>query len=177
VKRKLKVNLAELAIALDTNSPEMHNYLDLETGEIVTITEEFAWVLKQIYDEIYDEEGNRIVILEEHLQGRDDPDWQKEMLLEADRVEQGYGVRYILVERDDPYGDYNDMQRFIRRVQDPQLRERLWRAIKGRGAFRRFKDLLTRHPDVRDQWFDFKDARLERRLARWLEAHDIEPIS
>jgi len=134
VKRKVKVNLAELAIALDTNSPEMHNYLDLETGEIVTITEEFAWELKQIYDEIYDEERNRVVTLEEHLQGRDDPDWQKETLLEADRVEQGYGVRYILVERDDPYGDYNDMERFIRRVEDPQLRERLWRAIKGRGA-------------------------------------------
>ena len=177
MKRKVKVNLAELAIALDTNSPEMRNYLDLETGEIVTITEEFAWELKQIYDEIYDQEGNRVVTLEEHLHGRDDPDWQKEMLLEADRVEQGYGVRYILVERDDPYGDYNDMERFIRRVEDPQLRERLWRAIKGRGAFRRFKDLLTRHPDVRDQWFDFKDAQLERRLARWLEAHDIEPIS
>ena len=177
MKRKLKVNLAELAIALDTNSPEMHNYLDLETGEIVTITEEFAWELKQIYDEIYDQEGNRVVTLEEHLQGRDDPDWQKEMLLEADRVEQGYGVRYILVERDDPYGDYNDMERFIRRVEDPQLRERLWRAIKGRGAFRRFKDLLTRHPDVRDQWFDFKDAQLERRLADWLEDNDIEPIS
>ena len=177
MKRKVKVNLAELAIALDTNSPEMHNYLDLETGEIVTITEEIAWELKQIYDEIYDEERNRVVTLEEHLQGRDDPDWQKEMLLEADRVEQGYGVRYILAERDDPYGDYNDMERFIRRVEDPQLRERLWRAIKGRGAFRRFKDLLTRHPDVRDQWFDFKAAQLDRRLARWLEAHDIEPIS
>ena len=177
MKRKVKVNLAELAIALDTNSPEMHNYLDLETGEIVTITEEIAWELKQIYDEIYDEERNRVVTLEEHLQGRDDPDWQKEMLLEADRVEQGYGARYILVERDDPYGDYNDMERFIRRVEDPQLRERLWRAIKGRGAFRYFKDLLTRHPDVRDQWFDFKDAQLERRLARWLEDNDIEPIS
>jgi hypothetical protein len=177
VKRKLKVNLAELAIALDTNSPEVRNYLDLETGEIATITQEVGWDLEKIYDEIYDEAGNRVVTMEEYVQGRDDPDWQKEVLLEADRVEQGYGVRYILVERDDPYGDYNDMERFICRVEDPQLRERLWRAIKGRGAFRRFKDLLARHPDVRDQWFDFKDTRLERRLADWLEDNDIEPIS
>jgi len=176
MKRKVNVELDELAIALDTDFSELHQYLDLETGRIVAIMEEMTWELEEIYEEIYDEDGNRVVTLEDYLQQRDDPDWQKEMILEADRVEQGYGTRYIRVERDDPYGDYRDMERFIGTVEDARLRERLWNAIQGRGAFRRFKDLLVRHPQVEEAWFDFKDARLQKRVANWLETHDIEPV-
>jgi hypothetical protein len=176
MKRKVKVDLDELAVALQTDSYEMRHYLDLETGEIILVMDEFDRELETIYDEIYDEEGGRSVSLEAYLEGRDDPDWQKEMLLAADRVEQGYGTRYIRVEPDDPYADYNDMERFIGTVEDAQLRERLWRAIKGRGAFRYFKDVLYEHPDVQEQWFEFKEARQQRRLEEWLEAHDIEPI-
>lgn len=176
MKRKVNVDLDELAIALDTDFSELHQYLDLETGRIVPIMDELSRELEKIYDEIYDGAGNRVVTLEEYLQRRDDPDWQKEMMLEADRVEQGYGTRYIRVERDDPYGDYRDMERFIGTIEDARLRERLWNAIRGRGAFRRFKDLLARHPQVEEAWFEFKDARLQKRVANWLAYHDIEPI-
>jgi hypothetical protein len=176
MKRRLKVDLGELEIALQTDSYEMQHYLDLETGEIILIMDEFRQELEWIYDEIYDEEGNRVVALEEYLEGRDDPEWQKERLLDADRVEQGYRTRYIPIEKDHPYADYNDMEGFIPTVDDPELRERLWRAIRGRGAFRYFKDVLWEHPDVREEWFEFKDARSQRRLERWLAAHDIEPI-
>lgn len=176
MKRKVNVDLDELAIALDTDFSELHQYLDLETGRIVPIMDELSRELEKIYDEIYDGAGNRVVTLEEYLQRRDDPDWQKEMMLEADRVEQGYGTRYIRVERDDPYGDYRDMERFIGTIEDARLRERLWNAIRGRGAFRRFKDLLARHPQVEEAWFESKDARLQKRVANWLAYHDIEPI-
>jgi hypothetical protein len=176
MKRKVKVDLGELAIALDTDFSELQQYLDLETGRIVPIMEEIARDLDEIYDEIFDEDGNRQVSLEDYLQQRDDPDWQKEMMLDADRVEQGYGTRYIRVERDDPYDDYRAMEHFIGSLQDAHLRERLWHAIQGRGAFRRFKDLLARHPNVEDEWFEFKDARLRKRVANWLDYHDIEPV-
>ena len=89
MKRKVKVDLDELAIALDTDFSELHQYLDLETGRIVMITEEIAWDLKDIYEEIYDEEGNRVVTLEDYLQQQDDPDWQKEMILDADGSSRG----------------------------------------------------------------------------------------
>jgi hypothetical protein len=175
MKRKVNVDLDELALALDTDFSELHQYLDLETGQVISIMEEFASELEGIYDEIYDE-GNRAVSLEDYLQRREDPDRQKEMMLEADRVEQGYGTCYIRIERDDPYGDYRDMERFIGTVEDAHLRERMWDTVQGRGAFRRFKDLPARHPQVREDWFEFKDARLQARVAGWLETHDIEPI-
>jgi hypothetical protein len=176
MKGQVNVDLDELAIALDTDFSELHQYLDLETGRIIPIMQEISWELEEIYEEIYDEDGNRVVTLEDYLQRRDDPDWQKEMMLEADRVEQGYGTRYIRVERDDPYGDYRDMERFIGTVEDARLQERLWNAIRGRGAFRRFKDLLARHPQVEEAWFEFKDARLQKRVANWLAYHEIEPV-
>ena len=37
MKRKVKVDLDELAMALNTGFPELHQYLDLETGDIVAI--------------------------------------------------------------------------------------------------------------------------------------------
>lgn len=74
--------------------------------------------------------------------GQDDPHWQKEMLLEVDRIRQYYGARYIHIERDDPYGDHNDIECFIRTVEDPEPCDRSWRAIQGRGASRYFKDVL-----------------------------------
>ena len=46
-------------------------------------------------------------------------------MLEADRIEQGYGTHYIRVERDDPYGDYRDMEGFADSIEDARLRERL----------------------------------------------------
>jgi hypothetical protein len=45
------------------------------------------------------------------------------MMPEADRVEQGYGTHYIRVERDDPSGDYRDMERFVVIIEDARLRE------------------------------------------------------
>jgi hypothetical protein len=177
MKRKVEVDLEELAIALSTDSFELRQYLDLETGQILAIMEEMDRRLEEIYEEICDEDGNQVIALEEYLQQQDDPDWQKEMILDADRVEQGFGTRYLRVERGDPYGDYRDMERFIGTVKDDRLRERLWDAIQGRGAFRRFKDLLARHPQVEEAWFAFKDARLQERVADWLAYHDIEPAS
>ncbi|MGC9333841.1 MAG: hypothetical protein ACP5JJ_06830 [Anaerolineae bacterium] len=97
MKRKVNVDLDELAIALTTDPSRLRQHLDLETGQIVAIMEEFAWELEEIYEEIYDQDGNRVVALEEVLQQRDDPDWRKEMMLEADRIEQGYGTPFPLL--------------------------------------------------------------------------------
>jgi hypothetical protein len=60
------------------------------------------------------------------------------------------------------------MQDFIERVRNPQARHLLERAIAGRGAFRRFKDALFDFPELREAWFRFHDARVERRAIRWL---------
>jgi predicted nucleotidyltransferase len=63
---------------------------------------------------------------------------------------------------------YADMEAFIGRVRDTRARNLLERAIAGRGAFRRFKDTLLEFPELRQTWFAFHDARMERRAIEWL---------
>jgi predicted nucleotidyltransferase len=61
------------------------------------------------------------------------------------------------------------MEDFAARVPDTRARDLLLRAIAGRGAFRRFKDTLLEFPEIRQSWFRFHDARMQRRAIVWLE--------
>lgn len=49
-------------------------------------------------------------------------------------------------------------------------------AINGKGAFRRFKDVLLRYPEERERWFRFKDERMQERALEWLDCIGISPI-
>jgi hypothetical protein len=103
----------------------------------------------------------------------DIPDWQKETLPVAERVEAGLGTRYIAIPQIESYEGYNEMGAFIGTVSNPRLRARLERAISGRGAFRYFKDVLQDYPKERERWFRFRDERLHQRVLDWLEEEGI----
>jgi hypothetical protein len=68
---------------------------------------------------------------------------------------------------------YRWMERFIATVEEPDLRQRLVGAIDGKGAFRRFKDVLMAFPVDRERWFAFRSERLRLAIDVWLEAHAI----
>lgn len=68
---------------------------------------------------------------------------------------------------------YRDMSDFTAAVQHRRAAELLDRAIDGRGAFRRFKNALFEFPEVRDQWYRFRDARARRRALDWLVDRDL----
>jgi hypothetical protein len=63
---------------------------------------------------------------------------------------------------------YGDMEDFITRVPDRRAADLLERAIGGRGAFRRFKDTLFEYPELREMWFRFSNARMQRRVIEFL---------
>nr|WP_271209211.1 hypothetical protein [Rhodococcus wratislaviensis]GLK33699.1 hypothetical protein GCM10017611_05410 [Rhodococcus wratislaviensis] len=54
---------------------------------------------------------------------------------------------------------YRDMELFIESVADPAIADRLDIAISGRGAFRRFRDVLSRWPDEFHRYWLFSDER------------------
>jgi hypothetical protein len=77
---------------------------------------------------------------------------------------------------------YADMADFADGVSDDDAGRRLGRAIRGRGAFRRFKDeLFEQYPDLVPAWQAFRDARAKRRAVEWLLEqeliHDEPPAS
>lgn len=74
----------------------------------------------------------------------------------------------LRVEPAGSHAGYQDMAQFVAAVHHRRAAALLDRAISGRGAFRRFKDTLGEFPELREQWFRYRDARARRRAAVWL---------
>jgi hypothetical protein len=104
-----------------------------------------------------------------HLNESDDDDL-------ADRIEEG-GERYVVIPYQGSTAGYRDMVEFINSVNDNRLRALLDVAINGKGAFRRFKDVLQDYPEERERWFTFQKQRAYQRILSWLESEDIEPVN
>jgi hypothetical protein len=68
---------------------------------------------------------------------------------------------------------YRWMERFVGSVSDEPLRERLIISIDGKGAFRRFKDVLLAYPAERERWFSYRADLLHWHIAQWIEQHEI----
>lgn len=71
---------------------------------------------------------------------------------------------------------YRWMERFIPMVENPELAEKLTQAIDGKGAFRRFKDVLMAYGPERERWFSFRSERLRIFMEAWLNAHALNPV-
>jgi predicted nucleotidyltransferase len=103
------------------------------------------------------------------------PDWQKSAIREAWRVEEHYGTRIVEVAKPDAHEDFRDMEDFVATVGNASLREELERALQGRGAFRKFRNVIHSEFREKEQWFEFKRARLRQHVTEWLTSFDIEP--
>jgi len=138
-KKKLRVDLGELCEAIEDGSFDNEYFLDLETGEIILISEHMD-----------DEETEKL----------------------KDRIEKKFD-RYEQIPKVESHEGYRDMVDFIATLYNEHLAELLEVAINGKGAFRRFKDVLLNYPEEMEKWFQFKDDRMEKRALEWLEDIDV----
>ncbi len=67
------------------------------------------------------------------------------------------------------------MERFIDTLTDPGLAELLTVAISGRGAFRRFKDVLWSRPEDAERWHAYSEDRSRGRARAWLAGQGFTP--
>ena len=113
--RQLKIDLSELEIAFDSGGEMISYYLDLETGEVISVSDEERELLESIYESYYDEQSQTVdwesAFEKEHV-----PDWQREQLQIADRVEAGFGSRFIAIPSEGTQEGYRDMEAFIATV-------------------------------------------------------------
>jgi hypothetical protein len=66
------------------------------------------------------------------------------------------------------------MEEFIEIIDDATLKDKLNIAIDGKGAFRRFKDVLMAYPNERERWFAKRSAKLHTHMAQWLKEKSIQ---
>lgn len=84
---------------------------------------------------------------------------------------------YLRVEPASSREQYRWMEKFVGSVSDEPLRDRLIISIDGKGAFRRFKDVLLAYPAERERWFSYRAELLHWHIQQWLEQHDIKPTN
>lgn len=148
------VKLSEIIEAIDFQSDEISSYLNKKTGEIVTLTE----------DDIKGAENQDT--LEEY------PEWQHENIkISSDFLDHeedfiGLPTKYDVHE-------YQIMERFCLSLKNREISEVLYRAIKGKGAFRRFKDDIIRF-DIEDDWYKYREEAMKQVAIDWCELNQIE---
>jgi Uncharacterised protein family (UPF0158) len=88
---------------------------------------------------------------------------------------QAGGEAFVRIEPAASREQYKWMERFVAGVTDEPLRERLVIAIDGKGAFRRFKDVLLNYPTERERWFSYRAELLHWAMHKWLEKEQLSP--
>ncbi len=148
----LSVKLNDLVDAMETFGHEKHHYLNLQTGEVHSITEE----------EFHAAEGE--TPLEKY------PEWQRPKIAVAGEILRT--KHYLSLPERFEINEYRMMEDFCLSLADQQLRDAMTYAIQGQGAFRRFKDRLH-HYGIAEKWYEYREERYFEIAAQWCEANEI----
>jgi len=69
---------------------------------------------------------------------------------------------------------FQDMSDFAEGISDRQAGRDLTESLRGRGAFRRFKNqVYEHHPELISSWHALRDVRARRRAVEWLLDNDL----
>ena len=145
------VSLAAVVDQLDVMSDGIRALISRTTGEIIEVTEDL-----------------------EMMAGSDDEDGQPEWAREAIQdVRRALGSEdFIELPSSFELNEYAIMEDFCLGLPQESLREEFLRAIRGSGAFRRFKDLVHSR-GIADDWYSYRDGALARIARDFLEVEGI----
>lgn len=158
--KKLKVDIEDIALAMETSNEleECIWCLDTETGKVIN-------VLRSVMDDVEEEDEDAINHYSE---------WMKDMTKDAEAVLNDDEGRFAEIPKISSHEAYSYMERYIFSIKDEEIRNKLLGAIKGKGAFRRFKDTISEWPELEKRWFEYKDETMRREILDWLESIGIE---
>ena len=146
------VKLSELIDDLEFDSDEYGSWVDLENGRVVRVSHSLIRAIEEGDAERLAEHDEEVEI--------------------AKAVVADSGERFVEAPGKFEFHEYRQMERFIGTVEDSAAAEELWRAIKGKGAFRYFKD-TARRLGLLEQWYQYRDSAMKEFVRDWAEAHQI----
>jgi len=147
----LPVKLQDVVDAMDAPVDGWMAYVNRKTGEIVSLAEDDV--------AFHDDDDDDAL-----------PDWQAEVLAKTKEVEASDD--FIQLPDKFDINEYAIMERFCSNADDDTLRQELLDAIKGSGAFRRFKDMI-RLRKLEQTWWTYRDAAIEKIATDFLEMENI----
>jgi hypothetical protein len=149
------VKLSEIVDALEMQFDESFSFLDLDTGEVETVSRSLLGAAEESGD---DDEGPDL------------PKWQEREWEIAKRVVSTSRFRKLPTKYD--VHEWEIMLDFSSSMKLETVREDLLDAIHGAGAFRSFKAAIRRHR-IEPAWFAFRAEALRQIALDWCEEHDI----
>jgi hypothetical protein len=175
--KRLYVDFDEIQKAMEDVVRDTFDYfLDLETGEVMPLSEE---IVKELKARLSDDDLEEIEEDIEYIEFDEEPeipDWmtdEMEMVLEILLDESG---RYIRIPERENRTAYQTMNDFLESVVDPFMKEKLFAALNGKGAFRKFKDTLVSFPRERKRWHGFNAKAMRKEIHQWLKSLEIQAV-
>jgi hypothetical protein len=173
--KKLGIRFDDIQKAMeDVVRDAFDYYLDLSTGDVITISEE---VFNEVNSRLYEGENDDIEDDVECIEFEHEPDvpfWMEDEMEVAMDVlfdEQG---RYARIPERSSIEAHRIMSDFVSTVQEPELKKMLLSALDGKGAFRRFKDSLLNYPQERKRWHGFNARSMQHLISGWLKSVGVD---
>ncbi|MGE7766374.1 UPF0158 family protein [Peribacillus sp. NPDC096540] len=152
----VQVKLKDIIEEMEIQFEESQSFLNIKTGEIFFVTSND---LRAAED---DEPFN-------HL-----PDWQQENLRIANDIVENF-ENYIELPTKYDLNEYEMMEEFCLTVSDLRKQNSLLFEIKGKGAFRKFKDKIIDF-EIEDQWYSYRDERFKQIAKEWCQDNNVNYI-
>ncbi len=174
VMKKLKVDFDEIQKAMEDTSRDTFDYfLDLETGEVTTLSED---ILSEVKSRLYGSDDSEIGDNIEYIEFDEEPDlpdWMEDEVDLALEILLDKDGRYVRVPRRESSEAYKVMAGFVETVEEPGLKEKLNNALVEKGTFRRFKDVLLDYPKERKRWHGYNAKAMKKVIIGWLESTGV----
>ena len=148
----LPVKLQDVIDALGMSEDPNSYFLDRRTGEIELITED-VWSAA---------ENDELISTY--------PEWQRSLILKAREIQNT--DHFVELPGKSDIDSYGIMEQFCTEYPNRRISDKLSAAIKGKGAFRRFRDMIT-DLGIQDEWNRFELQSFEDIAVEWLEAEGI----
>ncbi|MFC3882016.1 UPF0158 family protein [Bacillus songklensis] len=152
----IQIRLKDIIEEMEIQFEACRTFLNIKTGEIISVTEDDLRAAED--EEPFD-----------HL-----PDWQQEDLKVANDVVENF-ENYKELPTKYEVNEYEIMEDFCLTVRNPRKQNILLKSIKGKGAFRRFKDKIIDF-EIEDQWYSFRDERFKKIAVEWCRDNNVNYI-
>ena len=146
-----KVKLEDIIEALDICSDALFCYVNKKTGEVVSVSEEYFNYNEDDMDDI--------------------AEWEREEISLAKAIENSDD--YLSLPDQYEVNEYQLMEFFCIALPDGTVKEKMLYSIKGKGAFRRFKDAVHEY-GLAESWYQYRNACIKDFAIEWCEQNGFE---
>jgi hypothetical protein len=150
----IQVKLKNIIEEIEIQFEESRSLLNIKTGEIVLVTLEDLAEDEKPLDQL--------------------PEWEQENRMIAIDVVENF-ENYLELPTKYDVNEYEIMENFCLTLSDQLKQESLLRAIKGKGAFRRFKDKIIDF-EIEDLWYSYRGKCFKQKAIKWCQENKINFI-